>query len=248
MILLIDSNEDRKKKLCGIMNKERIVLANNYQEALKKLVFFKSQISIIISSLLSLNQLISKEVLDKLCYRFNINKPPILGFYGKEEERHAKFKEALKNCEAKSCLIKKYDPNNSNFPLEWFAFVSQVYKNLRYDGNYAFKVWYEEVTKTDENELEEVRRFIENLEVKKENLENKLKKEESNPEPMDITKIINKKDEKQITIQEKYNKLKKEYEDLRKKYARLEEENNNLQDIINKYREVEKLKKELEKQ
>ncbi len=83
MILIIESDITIRKKLSDLLSKERIIGTDSMQQMLEMICKFKNEVNVIVADIHQFHEIISKKVIFRLCERFHIDAPPIIGVYKK---------------------------------------------------------------------------------------------------------------------------------------------------------------------
>ncbi len=112
MILLLEPYKKRRKKLCDLLSRERIIGIDSIPEALEMVCKFKNDLAIIIANIHLLYDILSRKTLFKLCTKLYIDIPPLLGFYEAGDE---KIKEEFVN-KYKQYKLVEYDEKDDSFP------------------------------------------------------------------------------------------------------------------------------------
>jgi molecular chaperone DnaK (HSP70) len=154
MILLIDENKDIRKKLCDLISRERIIQVDSYPRSLEMMCKFKNRFDIIIANIHSLQDILSRQTLFKLCHKLNIKTPPILGFYKKCDEQIKK--EFEKN--NKHYRLIEYNKEDQEFPERYIQAIKELYPELVADINKAKELWSKE---EQTEELVDPRKWLE---------------------------------------------------------------------------------------
>lgn len=154
MILIIESDMIIRKKLSDLLNKERIIGIDSMQQMLEMICKFKNDISVIVADIHQLHEIISKKVIFRLCDRFHIDTPPIIGIYKKGDENIQK--EFEKNNIGYKLL--KYNDKDRSFPELYIETIKEVYPQVHADIEKAREIWLEEKETED---FVDIRKWIE---------------------------------------------------------------------------------------
>ena len=90
MILLVEEDKTVGKKLCDMLNQERIITVGSAQQVLEALVHHKSSLKVIIANARAVRAITSNDLIMRLCGKIRIEIPPIIGFYRKGQEQLVK--------------------------------------------------------------------------------------------------------------------------------------------------------------
>ncbi len=214
MIVLIEPNKNKKKKLCDLINRERIVPVKFPGEVLNFLYKYQKKVDLIIanSNMPFVSDLISKKLLEKLCSKLNLPRIPLVGYYKEEDENTKKLKEA-------GIDLIKYDERNSEFPFQYLSLIRKEYPGLNIDVTNIMEIrdyWLgikqkPEKKELDSEEIEDILNVLSPTEEK---------------EVMDITEISAQ--VKPYITQNEYDKVVDELDEWKKKYNKLEKEHKDL--------------------
>jgi hypothetical protein len=214
MILLLEPNMRIRKRLCDILNRERIIGIDSYPQALEMIAKFKNNIDIFIGNIRLLNDILSRDTLDRLCNKLYIDMPPIVVIYRKGDEKISQqFREKYP-----SYKIIKFDGEDTGFPDRYIAAIREVYPGLIVDEAKANEVWL----KGEESSMsfEEVRKWLvgEGLIASKELKQfGKIASDMQKVMPL-INKMLSTAEEKKTDKDSRIKDYKSKYNELKKKY------------------------------
>lgn len=154
MILIIESDIIIRKKLSDLLSKERIIGIDSMQQMLEMICKFKNNINVIVADIRQLHEIISKKVIFKLCDRFHIDTPPIIGIYKDGDEN---IKKEFERDNIKYKLL-KYNNKDCSFPELYIETIKQVYPQVHADIEKAKEIWLEEKETED---FVDIRKWIE---------------------------------------------------------------------------------------
>ncbi|MGB3479997.1 MAG: hypothetical protein WBB67_12675 [bacterium] len=201
MILSLESNRVTRKKLCDLLNKERIIGIDSVQQAIEMICKYKNEIRVLIANVHFLCELFSTETIFRLGQKLSIKTPPILGFSSKEDE---KIKTKLER-ENKQCRFIEYNEKDPDFPARYIHIIKGFYHEVVADIERANETWLKE---TETDDLIDTRKWL--------NEEGFLKatekeRSEKDGKPQDATVHEGEKDYRKL-----YFELKKEHDELLK--------------------------------
>jgi len=163
MILLIEPNKNIRKRLCDLLNRERIIGIDSLPQTFEMICKFKNSIHIIIANIRLLHDIVSKGTLFRLCEKLYVDIPPILAFYRKGDE---KIKHEFEKNYQQYKLI-DYDKDDTSFPERYIMAIKELYPEVIADINKATEVWLkgeEPETLIDHREWLEKEGFIKTME------------------------------------------------------------------------------------
>jgi 3-methyladenine DNA glycosylase Tag len=209
VILLIDDNKVRSKKLCDMLNKERIIPVGSKQQVFEALVHHKGKLNAIVANVRAVQTIISEQTISQLCEKLYMDMPPIVGLYSEEEEQ---LLQTIPENDYHITFV-KYDEKDMNFPVKYIKAIKKVYQDLSADINKANEVW---LKSTDTQDLIDIREWLKDegfLDVKHKKAPLKSKKI-THSKPASDAKIDYKK--MYLELKEKYEELKKKYDEVLK--------------------------------
>jgi CheY-like chemotaxis protein len=232
MILLVEPDKTVTKRLCDLLSRERIIEVNTISQILEMLVKYKNELNVIIADISMLHEMLSSQVIFRLCRKLAIETPPIVGFYKKGNE---KFKEEFVKAKGQYRLI-EYNESNRSFPDQYIQLIKEVYPELNADIEKAREVWSKQ---EQDEELVDLHKWIEEeglyIEEEKEifieDLKEKAKKERRKKEEVEeriadieeLGLLVEESEKESKTGQRKDERedYKKMYFELKKKYDEL---------------------------
>jgi hypothetical protein len=137
MLIIIDENNDIRKKLCDLLKKERIIPVDSVTDALEKICHFRSEINGLIVNVNSLLEIYERQTIRKVCNKLYIDEPPIIGYYMPAQ---VKQKEDLVARGAVYPLL-ECDESDLNFPDRYIAEIIKIYPELNFDIEKAHYYW-----------------------------------------------------------------------------------------------------------
>src|SRR4030042_5509280 len=137
MILLVDKGPAMRKKLCDMLNRERIIGVATKQQVLETLVLHKNRLNVFIADATSLSEILSGETILKLCIKLSINIPPIVALYRPGQEA---IIQGISNSNFQFEFV-KFDEKDIDFPDAYTRAIKTVYPEVNIDIQKANKVW-----------------------------------------------------------------------------------------------------------
>lgn len=232
MILLIEPDKAIRKKLCDLLNRERIIGVDSVQQTLEMILKFKDNLNVIIANIRLLREAISRDIISKLCQKLAIETPSIVGFYKRNDR---KFKKEFEKSHKQYKLI-EYNEKEPGFPDQYIQLIKEVYPELNADIEKAREVWSKQ---EQDEELVDLHKWIEEeglyveeeKEIFIEDLKEKAKKERRKKEEVeekiaDIEELgllveESEKESKTGQRRDEREDYKKMYFELKKKYDEL---------------------------
>ena len=199
MILLAEEDIKVRKKLCDILDRERIIVAGSSKSVLEALVQHKGKFDIIIANTRLVRGITSNNILSKLCKKINIIVPPIVGIYKKGEERLVK-KIIEKDNEQK---FVKYDEKDDNFPSKYIKAIKDRYTDLQVDEAHIDADWAKGEEKQD---MDDVRNWL--------NKEALVVKAPTKTQGGKTEKDVAPLDDKNVDYKKLYFEVKEKYDEL----------------------------------
>ena len=201
MILLVEEDKAVGKKLCDILNQERIITVDSAQQVLEALVHHKSKLKAIVANARAVRAVTSKDLITRLCEKIRIKIPPIIGFYKKGQEQLVK--KIIENRHDQKFI--KYDDKDANFPLKYVKAIKAQYPDLRVDMNKASLGW---AVTEDKQDIEDVRKWL--------NKEGFADKPSAKPKDKKEKKAAKPVDDKNVDYKKLYFEVKAKYDELLK--------------------------------
>jgi len=153
MILIIESDITMRKKLSDLLSKERVIGIDSMQQMLEMICKFKNNLNVIVADIHQLHEIISKKVVFRLCDRFHIDTPPIVGVYKNGDENIKK--EFEKNNIGYKLL--KYNDKDCSFPEQYIETIKEVYPQVHTALEKAREIWLEE---KEDDDLVDIRKWF----------------------------------------------------------------------------------------
>lgn len=197
MILLAEENITVRKKLCDILHRERIIVVGSPKRALEALVQHKGKFKLIIANARALRGITSKDILDRLCKKIEIEVPPIIGIYRKGEEPIVTKIIESRNDQK----FVKYDEKDVNFPTKYIKAIRTQYSDLLFDENSINTDWAASEEKQD---IDDVRNWLDGEGFA--DKESKKIKEKKGVQPLE--------DDKNVDYKKLYFEVKEKYDEL----------------------------------
>lgn len=163
MILLIEPNKRIRKRLCDLLNRERILGVSSYVQTLEMIAKFRNNINIIIANIRLFKNILLKGTLFRLCQKLYIEIPPILVFYRKGDE---KIKEEFEKNKV-NCSLVWFDAEDTSFPERYIGAIKNLYPEIIADISKATEIWLkgeESETPKDHRKWLEEEGFLEAME------------------------------------------------------------------------------------
>jgi len=186
-----------RKKLCDILHRERIIAVGSTKRALEALVQHKGKLNLIIANARVLRGITSKDIIDRLCKKIEVEVPPMVGIYRKGEERIVKKIIEGRNDQK----FVKYDEKDENFPKKYVQTIKTQYSDLLVDDEHLDKDWTVSDAKQD---MEDIRTWLSEEGLVEKSLiadeEKKTVEMPENGEGVDYKKLY-------FEVKEKYDEL-----------------------------------------
>jgi effector-binding domain-containing protein len=206
VILLIEPDRVKSKKLCDMLHKERIIVVQSKQAVLEALVQHRDKLDVIVANVRLIHEILSADVIAKLCDKLSIELPPVVGLYNENEKELAKGISLDKN---KFKLV-EYNGKDLNFPVRYIKAIKTVHSNLSFDMNKANEVW---LKTEDTQDLIDIRQWLE-----KEGFETAPRKEVALEKKKRAEKKI---EAKEVDYKKLYTEFRGKYLELKEKYDEL---------------------------
>jgi hypothetical protein len=200
MILLVEKDPKVKKKLCDMLNRERIIAVVTKQQILEALVHHRDRLRVLVANAVTLSDILSEDVILKLCIQLSIKVPPIVALYPPEQEAIMKN---ISNSKYRFEFV-KFDKKDVDFPVSYTEAIKAVYPQVNIDIARAQEVWAQS---EESDDLVDVRKWL-----------NEFGFGETKQDSMVQPESKKSKSEKRGDAAPDYKKL---YTDLKKKYDRL---------------------------
>uniref|UniRef100_A0A7C4XT92 Uncharacterized protein n=1 Tax=candidate division WOR-3 bacterium TaxID=2052148 RepID=A0A7C4XT92_UNCW3 len=216
MLILIDSDTRIRKKICDILNKERILVVDTITNGVEKLCQFRSEIDAIIARINFFVEISKKNIVSKICAKLNLKTPPLIGYFLKGEEE---IMGSLPGDISKMPII-EYDETDDKFPFKFIGLIKELYPQLNYDLKRANEIW--RAKPAEPSEFIDPRKWLE-----EEGFAEIIRREEKKEITLEqaisgLTELIKKiepqeeKEEKELDYKKLYFEIKEKYEQLLK--------------------------------
>ena len=137
MLIIIEKDKGVRKRLCDLLDRERILGSDSIPDAIEKVCKFRGQINVIISRIEFLPDFHSKQLVNKICDKLLIEPPSVVGYYTKDE---LEIKSGLEKSGVKFNLV-EYNEQDAEFPEKFIRLILGVYPDLVHDINKAKNLW-----------------------------------------------------------------------------------------------------------
>jgi len=204
MILILESDKSLSKKLCDLLNRERIICVDSGQQIVEMVCKYKNDINVIIANNHLLYDIMVHQVILKLCQKLVIEPSPIICYYKKDDQDiHKEFIKDLGQNKLIEC-----DEKNVDFPERFIQIVKEAYPALNADIKKANEMWVKKPEDfVDIGKWLEEEGFLKTGKTAQPTESYSLIK----PQPR---KLNSKKDD--LDYEKMYNELKKKYDELLK--------------------------------
>jgi len=137
MIILVEPDKDIRKNLADLISRERIVGVDSIQEALQMFLKFRNDLDLVVANVNLLSEMLSKQLIERVCRKLSIAIPPVVAIYKQSEE------------EAKNVFMKlhkghraiKYADNDLGFPNRYLEVIQKTCPGLIIDYEKARDAW-----------------------------------------------------------------------------------------------------------
>jgi hypothetical protein len=144
MLIIIERDAAVRKRLCDLLNRERILGVDTVTAALERLCQFREDIDLIIARIGMAVEIREKQVIKKICDKLYIKIPPIICYFSSDEgEIATKF-------EKEKTTMFEYDENDTHFPFKYINAIKEKYPALNYDIKRANETWQGKLPKKPE--------------------------------------------------------------------------------------------------
>lgn len=137
MILLAEKDAALRKKLCDMLNRERIIGVASKQQVLEALAQHQKKLNAIIADASLLSSILSNDTIVNLCMKLAIPIPPIVVLYRPEQETIIKM---IGNGKYHFEFV-EFDERDENFPDQYIRAILRVYPEISIDMSKAHQVW-----------------------------------------------------------------------------------------------------------
>lgn len=208
MILLVEKDTLIRKKLCDILNRERIIGVATKQQVLEALVQHRNKLKVLIVNAFLLSEILSEETILKLCLRLSITVPPIVVLFKPEQKA---IIESINNSTYQFEFV-EFDQKNNSFPTAYVKAIKKLYPQLHIDMDMAKTTWQKSEASQDLNDIRKWLKeggFTEAVEIKKFQKQPEKTTKTTGDDSVDYKKLY-------LELKEKYNKLVADFEELKK--------------------------------
>ncbi len=145
MIILVEPDKDVRKNLADLISRERIIGADSIEECLQLFLKFKNDLDLIIANVNLLSEMLSKQLIERVCEKLSIGIPPVIAIYKKsEEETRDTFLRTHKGYK----LI-RYAENDIGFPSRYLEVIKKACPGLVIDYEKAREAWHKRQQPSD---------------------------------------------------------------------------------------------------
>jgi len=137
MILLIEPNKTISKRLCDMLDKERIITVTSIPSTLEMIVKFKNNFNLIIANIRILNNMLATGTLTRLCEKLYIQIPPVLVLFRKGDD---KIKMQIEQ-EYPNYVLLDYEKDDNSFPEKYIGAVEELHPDANVSLSDANDVW-----------------------------------------------------------------------------------------------------------
>ena len=134
---MIEPNKTISKRLCDMLNKERIITVTTIPSTLEMIVKFKNNFNLIIANIRILNNMLATGTLTRLCEKLYIEIPPILALHRTGDE---KIKEQIEHDHPEYLLL-EYVKDDNSFPEKYLGAIEKLHPEANVSLNDANDVW-----------------------------------------------------------------------------------------------------------
>jgi hypothetical protein len=145
MIILVEPDRDVRKNLADLMSRERIIGVDSIEDCLQLFLKFKNDLDLIIANVNLLSEMLSKQLIERVCEKLSIGIPPVIAIYKKsEEETRDVFLRTHKGYK----LI-RYAENDIGFPSRYLEVIKKACPGLVIDYEKAREAWHKRQQPSD---------------------------------------------------------------------------------------------------
>jgi hypothetical protein len=137
MIILVEPDKDIRKHLADLISRERIVGVDSIQEALQMFLKFKNDLDLVVANVNLLSEMLSKQLIERVCQKLSISVPPVVAIYKQSEEE---AKNVFIN-QHKGHKVIKYADNDLGFPNRYLEVIQKACPGLVIDYEKARDAW-----------------------------------------------------------------------------------------------------------
>jgi hypothetical protein len=145
MIILVEPDRDVRKNLADLMSRERIIGVDSIEDCLQLFLKFKNDLDLIIANVNLLSEMLSKQLIERVCEKLSIGIPPVIAINKKsEEETRDVFLRTHKGYK----LI-RYAENDIGFPSRYLEVIKKACPGLVIDYEKAREAWHKRQQPSD---------------------------------------------------------------------------------------------------
>jgi len=137
MIILIEPDKDVRKNLADLLSRERLIGVDSIQESLQMILKFKNDLDLIVANVHLLAEMLSKQIIERVCQRLSIKMPPIIGIY-KQGDEDAKNRFTSRH---KEYRVIRYAEKDLGFPNRYLEVIQKSCPELIIDYEKARETW-----------------------------------------------------------------------------------------------------------
>lgn len=138
MIILAEPDKEVRKNLADLISRERVIGVDSIEECLQLFLKFKTDLDLVIANVNLLAEMLSKQLIERVCEKLSIGIPPIIAVYKKAEED---AKDSFLRTHRGYKVI-RYAENDIGFPSRYLEVVKKACPNLVIDYEKAREAWH----------------------------------------------------------------------------------------------------------
>lgn len=145
MIILVEPDKEVRKNLADLISRERIIGVDSIEECLQLFLKFKNDLDLIIANVSLLSEMLSKQLIERVCEKLSIGIPPVIGIYKKsDEETRDLFLRTHKGYK-----VIRYAENDIGFPSRYLEVIKKACPGLVIDYEKAREAWHKRQQPSD---------------------------------------------------------------------------------------------------
>jgi hypothetical protein len=145
MIILVEPDKDVRKNLADLISRERIIGVDSIQDCLQLFLKFKNDLDLVIANVNLLSEMLSKQLIERVCDKLSVGIPPVIAIYKKsEEETRDVFLRTYKGYKAI-----RYAENDIGFPTRYLEVIKKACPDLVIDYEKAREAWHKRQQPSD---------------------------------------------------------------------------------------------------
>ncbi len=138
MIILVEPDKEVRKNLADLISRERIIGVDSIEECLQLFLKFKNDLDLVIANVNLLSEMLSKQLIERVCEKLSIGIPPVIAIYKKsEEETRDVFLRTHKGYK-----VIRYAENDIGFPSRYLEVIKKACPGLVIDYEKAREAWH----------------------------------------------------------------------------------------------------------